>query len=278
MPLSLNIIQHVCHKPIMDDIESINLFDVKQDIYRGVAECSKRGLVHSAKWLAGMNHGLQTIKKVSPSLCFQSTKFGIRDAEFDDYTLAKSFFDVQEYDRSAFFTRNCVSSVPKFLHLYSTYMAKEKKRLDNLTDTDRINQTGCISKLEELMTILKEQYREQTMDGYLLYLYGVVLKKLYLNDLAITVLLESIHAEPLLWSSWVELLPLVSDQAKLDTLNLPDHWMKHIFIAHTYNDLFLNDEALEIYDRLQKVGFKKNVYIQSQVAIAHDNKRSKFVV
>lgn len=260
----------------MEEIASINLSKVKQDIYRGIAECTKRGLIHSAKWLAGMNHGLETGEKISPAQCFQDTTFAnIADNEFDDYMLAKTFFDVQEYDRSAYFTQNCVSAVPKFLHLYATYMSKEKKRLDNLADTSHMNQTGCIKELSELLTILKAKYSQRSMDAYLLYLYGVVLKKLDLNDLAITVLLESVHAEPVLWSSWVELVPLISDRDKLANLNLPDHWMKQIFIGHAYIDLFLNDEGLKIYDQLQKSGFAKNVYIQSQIAIAHHNNRSE---
>lgn len=260
------------------EIASINLFDVKQDIYRGIAECSKRCLIHSAKWLAGLNHGLETNVKVLPSQCLQEPTTGIADEEFDDYMLSKTFFDVQEYDRSAYFTQNCVSPVPKYLHLYATYMAKEKKRLDNSTDTNRMNQNGSVKELGELMTLLRTKYIQQSMDAYLLYLYGVVLKKLDLHDLAITVLLESINAEPMLWSSWVEILPLISDRDKLTNLNLPNHWMKHIFIAHAYTDLFLNEEALKIYDQLQNIGFRKNVYIKSQIAIAHDNNRSEFLV
>lgn len=237
---------------------------------------TKRGLINSAKWLAGMNHGLVTTERIIPSKCFQDTAtVGIADDEFDDYMLAKTFFDVQEYDRSAYFTQNCSSAVPKFLHLYATYMSKEKKRLDNLADTSHMNQVGCIKELGELLTVLKAKYSQRSMDAYLLYLYGVVLKKLDLNDLAITVLLESVNAEPTLWSSWVELVPLISDRDKLTSLNLPNHWMKHIFIGHAYIDLFLNDEGLKIYDQLQKSGFAKNVYIQSQIAIAHHNNRSE---
>lgn len=262
----------------MAEIELINLLEVKRDIYRGIAECSKRGLIHSAKWLAGMSHGLATTEKISPSQCFQDPTFGIADDEFDDYILAKTFFDVQEYDRSAYFTRNCVSAVPNFLHLYATYMSKEKKRLDNLADTSNMNQTGSVKELGELLSVLKAKYSQRSMDAYLLYLYGVVLKKLDLNDLAITVLLESVHAEPALWSSWVELVPLISDREKLANLNLPDHWIKHIFVGHAYIDLFLNDEGLKIYDKLQQSGFKQNVYIQSQIAIAHHNNRSEFWV
>lgn len=259
----------------MDEIETINVSNVKKDIYRGISECNKRGLIHSAKWLAGLSHGLTTDEKISPAQC-SDTMFGINEEEFDDYMLAKTYLDVQEYERSAFFTRNSVSAVPAFLHFYATYMSKEKKRLDNITDTNFMNHSNYIKDLGDLLATLKAKHSQRTMDAYMLYVYGVVLKKLDLNDLAITVLIESVNAEPLLWSSWMELVPLILDRDKLINLNLPDHWMKNIFLAHCYLDLHLNDEALKIYDRLQKACFHQNIYIQSQIAIAYHNNRSKF--
>ena len=39
--------------------------------------------------------------------------------ELDTYNLAKSYFDLKEYDRAAFFTKNSSSSLCQFLHLYS---------------------------------------------------------------------------------------------------------------------------------------------------------------
>ena len=52
----------------------------------------------------------------------------------------------------------------------------------------------------------------QELDGYTLYLYGIVLKKMLLMDQAKEVLLESIRMEPCLWGSWLELAHHVNDR------------------------------------------------------------------
>uniref|UniRef100_A0A1B0BXN6 Cdc23 domain-containing protein n=1 Tax=Glossina palpalis gambiensis TaxID=67801 RepID=A0A1B0BXN6_9MUSC len=60
---------------------------------------------------------------------------------------AKSYFDVREYDRAAHLVRNDSSPVPRFLHLYATYMALEKRRLDSTTDQSNVNDSGYFKDL-----------------------------------------------------------------------------------------------------------------------------------
>jgi anaphase-promoting complex subunit 8 len=255
----------------MDNIFNFCLQDVKKDIYRGIDECNKRGLCQSAKFLAELNHGLKAPQPVD----FNSNKnTGISDEDYDDYQLAKSYFDNREYDRASYFTKTSTSPVPKFLHLYSNYMAKEKKRLDNMTENSTLNNNIHFKDLSDLLTILKNEHSQKQLDGFGLYLYGVVLKKLDLNQAAIPIFLESIYAEPTMWGSWLELSPLITNKEKLHNLEpIPNHWMKHFFVAFTYVELFLNDEGLKHYEELQMAGFDKSVYITSQMAIAYHNKR-----
>lgn len=261
-----------------EDIFSIRLSDVKRDIYCAIAQCSVRGLLNTTKWLAELNHGLDKTADYGDFLPNPNVSIeGIAPAEYDSYYLAKSYYDCREYDRSAFFTQDCTSRVPHFLHLYASYMAKEKKRLDNMTDSANLSQTGNVKDLSELLSTLKSLYATGTMDGYMLYLYGIVLKKLDLIDLAISILVESVHSTPTLWCSWIELAPLITDRGKLSGLNLPNHWMRHIFIGHSLIELFLNDEGLKIFEELKSVGFSRCVYITSQIAIAYHNKRSKYL-
>lgn len=263
---------------IDESIGTVDLADVKQDIYHGIAECNKRGLIHSVKWLAELNYGLTKTEGTTAS----SSKFpsnpneGIAENEYDQYCLAKSYFDCREYDRSAYFTQNCESPVPQFLHFYAIYMAKEKRRLENLTDAVNFNQSGNCKDLNDLLGTLKVLYAQRNMDAYLLYLMGVVYKKVELNNLAIPIFIESIHLEPTLWSSWIELAPLITDSAKLMSLNFPSHWMKPIFMARTLVQLSLNDEGFKMFEDLQAAGFKDCVFITSQMAIANHNKRSIF--
>lgn len=258
-----------------DDLYSIRLPEVKKDLYRAIIECDKRCLVNTATWLAELNHGLQDIKISDDFNIYENITTDINQNEYDNYYLAKTYFQRHEYDRAAYFTRNCISSVPKFLHYYSTYMSKEKKRLDSSTDITNLNDNNHTDTLSDLLATLKSEYNKRNLDGYCLYLYGVVLKKLDLIQSAINVFIESVHAVPLLWCSWIELIPLITDKDKLITLNLPNHWIKHIFMGHAYVELYLNDEGIKQYEELQSVGFQKCLFLTADMAIAYHNKRGK---
>jgi hypothetical protein len=59
------------------------------------------------------------------------------------------------------------------------------------------------------------------MDGYLLYLYGVILKNLSLSSESQAILLEAVHKEPCHWGAWQELAFHIPDRASLMSLQLP---------------------------------------------------------
>lgn len=48
--------------------------------------------------------------------------------DFDNFCMAKTYFDLREYDRAAFFTEKCTSPKVSFLHLYAKYMVSSKKK------------------------------------------------------------------------------------------------------------------------------------------------------
>uniref|UniRef100_A0A182J1T8 Cyclosome subunit 8 n=1 Tax=Anopheles atroparvus TaxID=41427 RepID=A0A182J1T8_ANOAO len=258
----------------MNETFSVNLKEAKQDVLNGIVECNKRCLTQCGRWLAELNHGL-TEQKVDrrDNESFEAQHSGIADDEFDDYILAKSYFDVREYDRSAYFTRNCESPVPKFLHMYATYMSKEKKRLDNMTDSSVVSTVKHVKDFADLLITLRTEHGDGKLDGYCLYLYGVILKKLDLTSMAVRVLVEAINAVPTLWSAWVELAPLITHKGMLNDLELPNHWIKHLFIGYAFIELFLNDEGIRIFQHLLKIGFSKCIFIPTQLAIAFSNKR-----
>lgn len=253
---------------------NINLREADLDLQAGIVECNKRGLLQSAKWLAEMNFSLKVPDSVpKPVDTGPAFGAGIADSELKRYHMAKAHFDCREYDRAAYFTSECNSPVPKFLHLYSQYMAREKRKLDNMTEDLLIDNAQRYDKgLQELMDLLKKEHHENKLDGYCLYLYGVILKKLDLNEQALNVLLEAVRQVPTLWAAWFELSPLVHDKQQLYSLSVPQHWMRHIFYAHTLVELFLNDDGIKLYEELEAVGFTCS-YTTSQLAIAYHNNR-----
>lgn len=125
---------------------NVSLSQIRRDIQLTQIECRKRGLTHTAVWLAELKIGLDpTMLTAANALDCDSKDTlidamkncsieGISEKERDVYDLARSYFDLREYDRAAHIIRNTQSPVPKFLYFYSMYMSKEKKRLDNMTD------------------------------------------------------------------------------------------------------------------------------------------------
>lgn len=263
---------------------SVSLSEIKSDIQSSHIECMKRGLAHTAVWLAELKNGLDKLlldenaSEKKDNLAEQ-IKNGYVDSvamkERDSYDLAKSYFDIREYDRAAHFVRNAESPVPRFLYFYSLYMSKEKKRLDNMTDKANLTESGQYRDLSDLMITLRNLYSKRKLDGYCLYLYGVILKKLDLKELAVSVFIESINAVPTLWCSYLELIPLVSDKDEIYSINIPNHWMKTIYLAHSHVELLLCDKGIKLFTEIQQSGFKDSTYIVAQIGKAFHNKRSK---
>ncbi|XP_011875429.1 PREDICTED: cell division cycle protein 23 homolog [Vollenhovia emeryi] len=249
----------------MQESVKFNLKEVKSDLLHAIRECSQRGLLHTTKWLAELNYSLKNVEVDAHDLTADLKAPEIGEAE-DVYTLAKTYFDLKEYDRAAHFTKDCISPKIRFLHLYSRYLSGEKKKIDDMTDVppDPLkNET-----LKDLCADLRADHLASRLDGYGLYLFGVTLKKLQLIKEAVDVLVESIYKVPMHWGAWLELAALITDREKLDGLCLPNHWMKYFFMAHMYLELQLIDEGLALYCQLQSMGFQKNGYVLAQTAIA----------
>lgn len=264
---------------------NVPLSQIKREIQLTQIECRKRGLTHTALWLSELKMSLDPSKTVEDASldakdtlsearknCYTN---GIAEKEWDVYDLARSCFDLREYDRAAHIIRNTQSPVPRFLYFYSMYMSKEKKRLDNMTDKANLTESGHCRDLSDLMVTLRNLYSKRKLDGYCLYLYGIVLKKLDLKELAVSVLIESITEVPTLWCAYLELVPLLSDKDEIYTVNIPNHWMKSIFIAHARVELLLSDKGIKLYNELQRAGFQYSTFMVAQIGKAYHNKRSE---
>ena len=180
--------------PREDNHYDINIPSMKTEILEKAAECQQRGLTHSFKWLSEILYALRSHGPSNPT-----AKVTI-EQEVEVYYMAKSYFDLKEYDRCAFFTESQSSPLVKFLHHYSKYLAGEKQRLDGQTDIIVSNSLSNLDYLKDLRSELNKMYIENSMDGYILYLYGLVLKKLNLKSEARRILVEAVWKEPCLWS------------------------------------------------------------------------------
>lgn len=254
-----------------------------KDLLKCYHQCNIRGLKQSSKWAAELILSLQNNENDNQDDTMNTSQVDISADLFSNgyvfsdskFLLAKTCFDLGEYDRAAFWTKDCKGKEARFLHFYSRYLSAEKKRLDTMAETSCLNSEVSLKLFSELRNELQQLYNQKSYlenDGYLLYVYAIVLLKLELNWEANDILVKSIQAEPLNWASWHQLAQIIDDKSQLDQLNLPNHWFKKFFLGEVYLELQLNEEAFELYSGLIAI-FKDCNYILSQIAIAKHNLR-----
>ncbi|CAK9831173.1 Cell division cycle protein 23 homolog [Anthophora retusa] len=95
----------------MDQFVKFDIKEVKSDLLRAINECSQRGLLHTTKWLAELSYSLKDVKL--NALDITADLYLSDNEEEDTYILAKTYFDLKEYDRAAYFTEQC--KTPKIL-------------------------------------------------------------------------------------------------------------------------------------------------------------------
>ncbi|KAJ8276331.1 hypothetical protein COCON_G00080830 [Conger conger] len=250
-----------------------DLVQIKKQLIYVITLCRERGLVHSVKWASELAFALNPLpmNELPPPPPFTE-----EDAQdLDVLSLAKSYFDLKEYDRAAYFLRGCRSQKAYFLYMYSRYLSGEKKKDDETVDSLGPLEKGQVRNeaLRELRVELSKKHQAGELDGFTLYLYGVVLRKLDLLKEAVDVFVEATHALPLHWGAWLELCNLITNIEMLKALSLPDCWMRDFFLAHMYTELQMIKEALQKYQSLIDAGFSKSTYIISQIAVAYHNIR-----
>ncbi|TFK00567.1 DNA-directed RNA polymerases I, II, and III subunit RPABC3 isoform 2 [Platysternon megacephalum] len=259
--------------PGLGSCDFSDLREIKKQLLSVAERSRERGLQHSGKWASELAFALDPLPLSELPAAPVLTEEDARD--LDAYTLAKSYFDLKEYDRAAYFLRGCKSQKAYFLYMYSRYLSGEKKKDDETVDSLGPLEKGQVKNeaLRELRVELSKKHKAQELDGFGLYLYGVVLRKLDLVKEAIDVFVEAAHVLPLHWGAWLELCNLITDKEMLKCLSLPDTWMKEFFLAHIYTELQLIEEALQKYQSLIDAGFSKSTYIISQIAVAYHNIR-----
>ncbi|CAH0556433.1 unnamed protein product [Brassicogethes aeneus] len=251
----------------------LDLKVMKQDLLRGIYECSQRGLLHSVKWLSEINHALSHVK-----LFPEEYPHFVQDLEdeMEAYLMSKSYFDLKEYDRAAFFVKDCSKSKTRFIYFYSRYLSIEKKKLDNMTDTHCPPDPTKNEEMRDLCSELKQDFYDDKLDAFCSYLYGVILKKLDLQSLAIEAYIKAVNTEPMLWCAWFELgklIPLSPEKNNLNSIKLPNHWIKQFFLGHAYLEQLNNDESLQIYSNLMAQQLENSTYLMAQIALGHHNRR-----
>ncbi|EPS37700.1 hypothetical protein H072_8540 [Dactylellina haptotyla CBS 200.50] len=194
----------------------------------------------------------------------------VSDDEEDKYCLAKSYFDVHEFDRASRVVDGCVSSKAAFLCLYAKFMAGEKRK-DEESEMVLGPLDGNVTANKELPIITKklETMLAEKEDTFLLYLYGVVLLKQRNEKQAYEALVRSVSAYPYNWAAWDELKTITKsvDDVTRAMQDLPEHLITHFFHVLASQELYhVNEHVYSLVDQLSDI-FPGSAWLKSQRAL-----------
>lgn len=165
-----------------------------------------------------------------------------------------------------------------FLALYAKYIAGEKRMNE---DSEMIlgPQDGGVTLNKELTgisTVLEEWFSNlassgRQPQGWLEYLYGIVLAKGKNEKLATDYLVKSTTLYPHNWGAWQELMSLTGTPEELSQLKqqLPTNLMSFIFQIHANQELY--NASDEIHHSLSQILaiFPGSAFLKTQRALLH---------
>eukprot|EP00729_Bicosta_minor_P000293 gene293-34886_t len=238
------------------------------------SECSERGLYNSAHWAAELAEAM-TAEGVEPaSLAAASDKedrdsvsegegaaaddadaAAVDTAEAVKYRLAKTLFDLRQYDRTMHALLGCDGNKAFFLSCYSQYLAGEMRKADIASDP--LEPLDQDSAENEELAVLREKCmkrdRAGKLDGYGHYLLGLVYKAQKNNGAASNHFVKAAQGTPLHWGGWSELASLAVDAADFESMKalpLPTHWVREFFVSQLALALHMPEEAITLYTKL----------------------------
>ncbi|KAJ9163696.1 hypothetical protein P3X46_023336 [Hevea brasiliensis] len=159
----------------------------------------------------------------------------------------------EAYRRAAHVLRDQTGKKAVFLRCYALYLAGEKRKEEEMIELEGpLGKSDTVNrKVVSLERKLSALCKNGTIDPFGLYLYGLVLKEKGNQNLACTVLQESVNSYPWNWSAWLELQSLCTTVENLNGLTLSNHWMKDFFLASAYQELRTHNESRAKYEYLQ---------------------------
>jgi anaphase-promoting complex subunit 8 len=171
-----------------------------------------------------------------------------------------------------------------FLVLYARYIAGEKRKDEESEMVLGPNDGGqTINRelsrlghsLEAYFSSQTREYAESQSQGWLEYLYGIVLSKSKNENAAREWLMRAIHRNPYHWGAWEELAALQpsSDDALNQKIkeSLPQNVMSIIFHIHLSIDLSITADSTPTFESLHQLLqlFPTSTFLSTALALLH---------
>ena len=147
--------------------------------------------------------------------------------------------------------------------------------MDGASDSAHSDTVKYRTKLAELSHKLREAPTQQ--DGYLLFLHGMLLRKLGMRDQALDTLISSINACPGNWAAWLELAKCFSHHDQVSRYNslLPTGVMQRFYLAHVAVEFHHGADDSQTHAKIDELMtlFPASAYLLAQRGLCYYNHR-----
>ncbi|KAI0817927.1 anaphase promoting complex subunit 8 [Xylaria sp. FL0064] len=285
--------------------------ELQSALQQAILACSQRCLYHSARWAAELLDSLPIDDGDGASLrnsgqfenISDSSELLLEQLETPKYLMAKALFDCHEFRRcaetllpaspsgfSTIFRRNQPTRLPRkelsqrglFLACYALLIQGEKQKAEDASQILGPSDTGAVTnkQLLKIRSILEKWFterKERSSQGWLEYLYGMVLAKDQNHELAKLWLLKSVSINPWNWGAWQELCCLIRDARDLDSIHpqLQPSIMAFIFSICCRQELHQTSSSLLSGISQLLTLFPRSSFLQGQRALVY-YRRKKF--
>ncbi|KFA74452.1 hypothetical protein S40288_06439 [Stachybotrys chartarum IBT 40288] len=149
-----------------------------------------------------------------------------------------------------------ISQKSLFLALYAKLMSGEKRKNEDSEMVMGPQDLGTVANKQLLVVgrYLTTWFEERATDddevvgsqGWLEYLYGMVLAKEKNDDKALEFLIRSVHKYTMNWGCWLEMTSLISSVEKLNHVSrhCPQNIVSYMFHLHTSLELYQQSPSL----------------------------------
>lgn len=160
-----------------------------------------------------------------------------------------------------------------FMYYYALYLRVKRFKFHKKAKHGMLS--GSLMLVEsDLNQILSDlESRVDSMDGFLLYVLGLVLLEQNQIERARDILIHSVAKYPCNWSAWKALAETCTDYSVTMSLALPDHFMSRFFHAHVLIEMQHCEDGLRAAQKLCD-DFPESAGTISAMAMAHNHLRN----
>ena len=182
-------------------------------------------------------------------------------------------FVLEKYVKKSSGSASLCTDAMKFLYYYAFYLRVNRVKANKKAKPGMLRGAMMMadSDLSHIRTELENQY--ESLDGFLLYVLGLVLIDQSHLDEARTVLLASVEKYPCNWSAWKALAAACPDYAAVSSMTLPDHFMSRFFEVHVLVEMQHLEKGIEVIQGLMEE-FPESQATLTAMALAHSHLRN----